>query len=110
MSKQSDPKGPSEFVSEAYNLDDEEKIVEFYNKWADEYDHQMLEVLGYTSPITIAQLLCNYVPDKNASIFDIGCGTGLTSIFLHRQGYDHLDGVDLSPDMVRVLCDSHHIG
>lgn len=105
MSKQSDPKGPSEFVSEAYNLDDEEKIVEFYNKWADEYDHQMLEVLGYTSPITIAQLLCDYVPDKNARVFDIGCGTGLTSIFLHRHGYDHLDGVDLSPDMVRVAQD-----
>jgi len=105
MSKQSNPKGPNEFVSEAYNLNDDEKIVDFYNKWADEYDHQMLDVLGYTSPITIAQLLCDYVPDKNARIFDIGCGTGLTSIFLHQQGYDHLDGIDLSPDMVRVAQD-----
>ena len=105
MAKQSDPKGPNEFVNEAYNLDGDEKIVDFYNKWADEYDHQMLEVLGYTSPITIAQLLCNYVPDKEARVLDIGCGTGLTCIFLHQQGYDHLDGVDLSPDMVRVAQD-----
>ncbi len=99
------PKVPNEFISEAYNLDDDEKIVNFYRKWADEYDHQMLEVLGYTSPITIAQLLCDYLPDKNARIFDIGCGTGLTCKFLHQQGYTHLDGVDLSPDMVRVAQD-----
>jgi len=97
-----DPKGPNEFVSEAYNLGDDEKLVAFYSKWADEYDRQMLDLLGYTSPFTIAQLLCDYLPDKNARIFDIGCGTGLTSLVLHQQGYSHLDGVDLSPDMVRV--------
>jgi predicted TPR repeat methyltransferase len=105
MNKSSNPKGPSEFVSEAYNLSDDEKIVDFYSKWADEYDHQMLDVLGYTSPKTVAQLLCDYLPDKNSRIFDIGCGTGLTCIFLHQQGYDRLDGVDLSPDMVRVAQD-----
>ena len=43
--------------------------------------------------------------EKNSRIIDIGCGTGLTSIFLHRQGYKCLDGVDLSPDMVRVAID-----
>ena len=102
MVSPSDPKGPSEFVSEAYNLDGDEKLVNFYRKWADEYDHQMLDVLGYTSPITVARLLCDHLPDKNASIFDIGCGTGLTCTFLHQKGYTNLDGVDLSPDMVHV--------
>ena len=105
MTTPTPPQGPNEFVSEAYNLDDDEKIVDFYRKWADEYDHQMLEVLGYTSPITIAQLLCDYLPDKKARIFDVGCGTGLTCKFLYQQGYEHLDGVDLSPDMVRVAQD-----
>lgn len=99
------PRGPSEFVSEAYNLDDDAKIVDFYSKWAGEYDHQMLEVLGYISPITIAQLLCDYLPDKKGRILDIGCGTGLTCKFLYQQGYEHLDGVDLSPDMVRIAKD-----
>jgi predicted TPR repeat methyltransferase len=105
MTSPSNPKGPNEFVSEAYNLDDDEKIVDFYSKWADEYDHQMLDVLGYTSPITVARLLSEYLPDKNSAIFDIGCGTGLTCIFLHQQGYVNLDGVDLSPDMVHVAHD-----
>ncbi|MEE8366082.1 MAG: hypothetical protein V3R76_09860 [Gammaproteobacteria bacterium] len=47
------PKGPSDFVKEAYSLDDNEKRVEFYRKWADAYDQQMLDALSYTSPIDI---------------------------------------------------------
>jgi predicted TPR repeat methyltransferase len=97
-----DVKGPSDFVNQAYSLDDDDKMVYFYRNWADDYDHQMLDELGYTSPITIARLLDEYLPDKNARIFDIGCGTGLTCVFLHQQGYRALDGIDLSPDMVRV--------
>jgi predicted TPR repeat methyltransferase len=97
-----DVKGPSDFVNQAYSLDDDDKMVDFYRNWADDYDHQMLDELGYTSPITIARLLDEYLPDKNARIFDIGCGTGLTCVFLHQQGYRALDGIDLSPDMVRV--------
>jgi predicted TPR repeat methyltransferase len=97
-----DVKGPSEFVNQAYSLDDDDKMVDFYRNWADDYDHQMLDELGYTSPITIARLLDEYLPEKNARIFDIGCGTGLTCVFLHQQGYRALDGIDLSPDMVRV--------
>ena len=64
MPKSASPKGPSNFVREAYRLDNDEKIVDFYSKWADEYDHQMLEVLGYTSPMSIARLLCEFLPKK----------------------------------------------
>ena len=100
-----DFKGPGEFVTQAYSLDDDDKMVDFYRKWADDYDHQMLEELGYTSPVSIARLLNEYLPDKNARVFDIGCGTGLTCVFLHQQGYRALDGIDLSADMVRVARD-----
>lgn len=77
-------------------------MVEFYRKWAEDYDHQMLEVLAYTSPTRIAQLLKRHLPDTAAEIFDIGCGTGLTCVYLAQMGYSNLDGIDLSPDMVRV--------
>ena len=77
-------------------------MVEFYRKWAADYDHQMLEELGYTSPTKIAQQLSQQVPDTQAAVFDIGCGTGLTCAFLADKGYTNLDGIDLSPDMVRV--------
>lgn len=98
----SEPKGPSEFVDAAYNLEDEAGMVEFYRKWAEDYDHQMLDQLGYTSPTTIAQQLSNHLADTEAAILDIGCGTGLTCVYLAEKGYGNLDGIDLSPDMVRV--------
>jgi len=95
-------KGPSAFVSEAYQLGDETGTVDFYKKWADDYDHQMLDELEYVAPKGIARLLCAYLPNKDAEIFDVGCGTGLTCWFLADNGYKALDGIDLSPDMVRV--------
>jgi len=77
-------------------------MVDFYRKWAADYDHQMLDELGYTSPTKIAQQLSQYLPDTQSTVFDIGCGTGLTCVFLAAKGYTNLDGIDLSPDMVRV--------
>ena len=94
--------GPSQFVSDAYQLDDEADSIEFYKKWADDYDHQMLVKLEYVAPIGIARLLCEFLPNKESEIFDVGCGTGLTCRFLADNGYQALDGIDLSPDMVRV--------
>jgi len=97
-----EPKGPNEFVDAAYHLDDEASMVDFYRKWAADYDHQMLNELGYTSPTKIAQQLSQHLPDTESTVFDIGCGTGLTCVFLAAKGYTNLDGIDLSPDMVRV--------
>ncbi len=97
-----EPRGPSDFVDAAYNIEDEASMVEFYRKWAEDYDHQMLEVLCYISPTTIAQQLSQHLQSTEASIFDVGCGTGLTSVYLAQMGYANLDGIDLSPDMVRV--------
>jgi predicted TPR repeat methyltransferase len=98
----SEPIGRSAFVDEAYHLEDENSMVDFYKKWAADYDHQMLDQLGYSSPTKIAQQLIEQLPDTEASVFDVGCGTGLTCVFLAEKGYSNLDGIDLSPDMVGV--------
>ncbi len=90
------------FVEEAYSLESKESMVEFYQKWADAYDHQMLENRRYLSPTLIAELLLKYLPDPQAAILDLGCGTGLTSKLLHSLGYHNLDGLDFSKDMLRV--------
>lgn len=97
-----EPSGPSDFVDAAYKIGGEADMVEFYRKWAEDYDHQMLDVLGYESPTKIATQLVEYLGDSDSSVLDIGCGTGLTSVYLAERGYRNLDGIDLSPDMVRV--------
>jgi len=97
-----EPKGPSEFVEQAYRLQDEAGMVEFYRKWAEDYDRQMLDQLGYISPTKIAQQLSEYLTSSEASVLDLGCGTGLTGVYLAAAGYLNLDGIDLSADMIRV--------
>ena len=96
------PRGPSDFVDEAYHLDNAAEAIEFYRKWAADYDSQMLDVLGYTSPASVAQLLAEHLPGRDAAILDIGCGTGLTCRLLAEHGYRNLDGIDLSADMLAV--------
>ncbi|MCP4431905.1 MAG: methyltransferase domain-containing protein [Gammaproteobacteria bacterium] len=90
------------FVEEAYSLENKDSTVDFYKKWADDYDHQMLENLNYLSPTLIAQILVKYLDNRNSRILDMGCGTGLTSMLLHQQGYTDIDGLDFSADMLRV--------
>jgi SAM-dependent methyltransferase len=50
------------------------------------------------------------LPAAPARLLDLGCGTGWTSRFFARRGYDVL-GVDISPDMIEqanlVLHDEH---
>ena len=96
---------PSDFVDEAYSIEDESSMVEFYRKWAEDYDRQMLVELQYVSPTEIARLLAEHLAVSDSEILDVGCGTGLTSKYLADAGYSSLDGIDLSPDMVRVAAE-----
>lgn len=93
---------PGDFVDEAYHLENADDMVAFYRKWAQDYDRQMLEIRGYTSPATIAEKLARHLPRKQAAILDVGCGTGLTCRLLAEQGYTCLDGLDLSAEMLGV--------
>lgn len=94
--------GASEFVTEAYNLEDAESMKEFYAKWAADYDNQMLNKLSYASPRKIAAAMQSHLQEKDANILDVGCGTGLTVAGLAEAGYTRLYGIDLSRDMVEV--------
>ncbi len=97
----SDINAPSEFVDAAYHLEDDD-MVEFYRKWAADYDHEMLDKLGYTSPASLAAILIEQLPDTASAILDLGCGTGLTCRLLAERGYSRLDGVDISREMLQV--------
>ena len=96
-----DPKGPNAFVTEAYSLKDKEGILSFYRKWADDYDRKM-ESLGYLSPRDIAALLADHLEDREATVLDLGCGTGLTGHEVAERGFTQIDGIDISGEMVAV--------
>lgn len=72
-----------------------------YQEWANDYDRDLLDEMGYVAPTLAAQVLQTYVPDKSAQILDAGCGTGLVGEALHQAGYTHLDGLDYSAAMLQ---------
>jgi predicted TPR repeat methyltransferase len=97
--------GASDFVTEAYNAKDPDSLRNFYAKWAEDYDNQMLQQLNYYSPRAIALAMQEFLEDREAKIIDIGCGTGLTAGEMHVAGYTNLYGIDISPEMVDIAND-----
>jgi len=101
-SDKSKSQAPGDFVQEAYHLENTDEMVDFYRKWAADYDRQMLDQRGYTAPGSIAEMLSEHLPDTQASVLDVGCGTGLTCRLLAERGFSQLDGIDLSQEMIEV--------
>ena len=100
MNNKNTPAG-KEFVAEAYALTDSESAVQFYQKWATEYDKNMGS-LGYISPQKIAEMLADNIEAKEPVVLDIGCGTGLTGAELYRKLSCRIDGIDISAEMIEV--------
>ena len=40
-------------------------------------------------------------------ILDVGCGTGLVGSELHKIGYRDLDGLDASPEMLKIAAEKN---
>ena len=77
---------------------DEQKEV--YREWAPTYDQELIEEFGYAAPQQAVNLFSHLVPDRSKPILDMGCGTGLAGQLLAEGGYQHIDGIDLSPEML----------
>ncbi len=82
------------------NATSKEELATAYGEWAEQYDNDLVDEMGYVAPAAASQLLQEYVTDRNASILDVGCGTGLVGADLHRHGYLNLEGLDYSQQML----------
>ncbi len=98
MSKD-DPK-PEELLDRAYHVANEGDMHALYRDWADTYDGHLVDDLQYSAPDRVAALLQKHCSDADPAVVDIGCGTGLTGEALVRQGFETLDGIDFSPEML----------
>jgi ubiquinone/menaquinone biosynthesis C-methylase UbiE len=66
-----------------------------YAEWADVYESSVLEYMDTTLLERLA------LPWKNfTSAVDLACGTGRIGAWLHEQGVSHIDGVDITPEMM----------
>jgi SAM-dependent methyltransferase len=76
-----------------------DEIREYYDRWSEVYDAELTEN-NYQQPRRCARTMLGHVPDLNARILDVGCGTGLSGLALFEAGYRHIDGCDLSNGML----------
>lgn len=72
---------------------------EIYEAWAEAYEKDTLEGMGYVAPAIAAETLAPLLP-KNAVVLDAGCGTGLAGSELARRAEAVIDGVDISEEML----------
>lgn len=93
-------------VARAYSLKSPEQARALYRDWAATYDATMTDGLAYASPRRCADLLARHLAARSARILDIGCGTGLAGRELARHGFTTIDGIDLSPDMLKFAAAS----
>ncbi len=85
----------------AISSDDDARSV--YAEWATTYDRDVFSTLKVTGTNTIADLLHEHTADIQAArVLDAGCGTGAVAARLKLHGFDLIDGVDLSPDMLKL--------
>ncbi len=99
---QDEENAAKELLARAYALQDPHAARELYRDWARTYDDTMLRGLGYLTPTRTAELLCDFLPDKQALVLDVGSGTGLAGRELAKLGYSNLDALDFSPQMLEV--------
>jgi predicted TPR repeat methyltransferase len=76
------------------NASNTEELAEAYDEWADSYDQDLIDEMGYVAPLVATQLFSKNIDDRSTLILDAGCGTGLVAEYLLRQGYKNIEGLD----------------
>lgn len=85
---------------EAPSRCDDDYVRTLFDGFADSFDEQLIQNLGYRAPQILIEALAPVLPSApNWDVLDAGCGTGLCAPLL-RPHARHLAGVDLSPGMV----------
>ena len=86
-------------VQWVYESDNVLELEERYDMWADSYEADLEGEYG--APQVSARYLARFLRDKDSSILDIGCGTGLVGKALNELGYKSVHGIDISQKMIQ---------
>ena len=88
------------YLKEVYSGDTNDSR-ELYASWAATYDKEV-QKNGYETPKRIANALKDVVSDQSDFILDYGCGTGLSGFALQAVGFENINGLDVSQEMVSL--------
>lgn len=93
-----DDKGKA-LLENAYKLSTPEDNKAYYREFADTYDGDFAEALGFVYPQTIARIYAEKARPVDVPVADIGCGTGLVAEALGLPAAQ-VDGMDISAEML----------
>jgi len=87
----------------AYAIRTASDSIDYYREFADLYDRDYAERMGYVYPAMLAAIFKQYANNNDTPIADIGCGTGLVAEAL--KAIDaivsiEIDGIDISTEML----------
>ena len=82
-----------------------EELRKLYSEWHQDYDKDN-ESLEFVAPMIAAEKLAKSLEElgygKDATILDLGCGTGRAGKELFKHGYEAIDGLDYSSEMLEI--------
>ena len=84
-----------------YKLKSTEEVMKYYDEWGKngKYDKDMVE-WNYTGPQESVDVYKKYENNKEALIYDAGCGSGLVGSELKKFGFQNFHGADLSQQLL----------
>ena len=92
------------YLDQAYELASVGQTMGLYKGWAETYDEEIAEN-GYASPRRTAHALLESGAKPGSPLLDIGCGTGVSGLFLRDAGFTDLHGSDFSAEMLQLAAD-----
>ena len=87
-----------------YKLKTTKEVMDYYDEWGenDKYNKDMVD-WNYTGPKETVNTFLKYDKNKDALIFDAGCGTGLVGLELKKFGFKNFHGADLSQKLLNTI-------
>ncbi|KAI0515181.1 S-adenosyl-L-methionine-dependent methyltransferase [Xylaria bambusicola] len=91
------------FVARARACRSHQDIQDVYAQWADTYDSDLVNgAHDYVAPVIAAETAYQLLSHNSGAVLDAGCGTGLVGAALAKRGATAIDGLDISPHMLRI--------
>ena len=90
----------NETLDKVYTAKNHAELMEAYKGWAADYDADTVGQFGYVAHVVSAEALHEALKDPSAYVLDAGCGTGLVGEELAKKGYERMDALDYSREML----------
>lgn len=91
-----------EMLDRVYGATDMEALRSAYDEWANDYDADLVDNLGWDAPVQAAAHLARHIDIRDAPVLDVGAGTGLVGEALAHHGFQHVEALDLSANMLET--------